>query len=1222
MFPILPNTLCCGLTGIVTVKRHVLAAGEAGKADDAADLFASIRKAGLPELFSGDINTKDFLLGPDRLDRLQEAICRYKLEENFREMYLQPERAGALKNLAAEMMSFVREQDSILQDNAARLSTEELETVNARLILLKDLQWVLERDVLQTIESIKDLAGTGSVPAISPQALCLYRQINFLLNCLDRLEVRGRDSAGIQVVFTIRREEDFSGVIDKLRKTDLYQDFLDRSADGDLRNGSIHACRAPGRVSVSFTYKTASIIGELGRNVRQLRASIRSDALLELFAVLDMDSDVSFAHTRWASVGSITEENCHPVNNFAQSRHSDEVPPGGFCDIPAGMKFDGATFYPAYGSGNWSISAAMNGDIDNYPGLRAALEETRGVRISSELTTDTKIIPLQIDKYLRDGKFFEEAFRLALNDFEGSHAIAVLSNLEPGKAFLALRGSGQSIYVGICPDRYVFSSELYGIVEATPRFIKMDGEAPGPNGNGAGQIFILDQSGAGGLDGIKALHYSGAPVRLTGKDLKQAEITTRDIDRGNFPHYFMKEISESAVSVRKTLLGKYRLSRRDSRPELTFNLGEDIIPARVCQGLESGKIRNIVLIGHGTAAVAGTAIADGIQRYLHGSKIKVEAKRASELSGFFMEDDLADTLIIPVTQSGTTTDTNRAVAMASERGASIIAIVNRRQSDITHKANGVFYTSDGRDIEMSVASTKAFYSQIVAGHVLGLALADIMGTLSAERAAEEILRLEQIPELMGRVLQLQMDIKESVLKTAKLKKYWAVVGSGPNKAAADEIRIKLSELCYKTISSDVVEDKKHIDLSSEPLIIVCAAGNPESVLGDVVKDVSIFKAHKAAVVVFADEGETRFDGIADSVIRVPRAPLPLSVILNTLAGHLWGYYAACNINDDAAFFREYRKALNLAVKDQDNKNYSLYQRLFDRKLHGILKEFSEQFTERKNRGIFTLMNSRTIADILLLTKYVAGKLPLEDFWDDFSAQSENISPIDLLNISFGHAIDELSRPIDAIRHQAKTVTVGTSRKEEMLQGVIFDLLWSLKFSPKNLKTENILELDRVQKAIAGVRGYTLYQIGNLDLEGAPTEETTISIVDRAGIALQMKSRVESSKLLMGAKKTIVRTGHVYIGRGNSDGASIIILPLLGAGPGVSHLMLIHINYNEELTLPEKIKVLGCRVNDIRNLVNEYNLPWNDTYIDSIPLESIFSEPVEVIAGQIRIKLNP
>ena len=120
--------------------------------------------------------------------------------------------------------------------------------------------------------------------------------------------------------------------------------------------------------------------------------------------------------------------------------------------------------------------------------------------------------------------------------------------------------------------------------------------------------------------------------------------------------------------------------------------------------------------------------------------------------------------------------------------------------------------------------------------------------------------LERIPDLMTGVIEKSPEIEASVRKVTDHKKYWAIVGSGPNKAAADEIRIKLSELCYKTISSDVVEDKKHIDLSSEPLIIVCAAGNPEVVIGDIVKDVAIFKAHKAAVVVFAEEGKTASPG--------------------------------------------------------------------------------------------------------------------------------------------------------------------------------------------------------------------------------------------------------------------------------------------------------------------------------------------------------------------------
>jgi glucosamine--fructose-6-phosphate aminotransferase (isomerizing) len=104
---------------------------------------------------------------------------------------------------------------------------------------------------------------------------------------------------------------------------------------------------------------------------------------------------------------------------------------------------------------------------------------------------------------------------------------------------------------------------------------------------------------------------------------------------------------------------------------------------------------------------------------------------------------------------------------------------------------------------------------------------------------------------------------------------------------------------------------------------------------------------------------------------------------------------------------------------------------------------------------------------------------------------------------------------------------------------------------------------------------------------------------------------------MGTKKTIVSTDHVYLGRGKSDGAPILIIPLLGDKPGVRSLLLIHIVFNEALTLKEKKEVLGYQYNDIRNLINEYNLPWNDRYLESLPLEMLLSEPLDMIAGQIR-----
>src|SRR3546814_5304605 len=105
----------------------------------------------------------------------------------------------------------------------------------------------------------------------------------------------------------------------------------------------------------------------------------------------------------------------------------------------------------------------------------------------------------------------------------------------------------------------------------------------------------------------------------------------------------------------------------------------------------------------------------------------IEALPATWLSGFGLRDDMSDTLVIAISQSGTTTDTNRTVDLVRGRGAKVLAIVNRRGSDLTDKADGVLYTSDGRDVEMSVASTKAFYAQIAAGFLLAWAIAEEVG---------------------------------------------------------------------------------------------------------------------------------------------------------------------------------------------------------------------------------------------------------------------------------------------------------------------------------------------------------------------------------------------------------------------------------------------------------------------------------------------------------------
>ena len=384
--------------------------------------------------------------------------------------------------------------------------------------------------------------------------------------------------------------------------------------------------------------------------------------------------------------------------------------------------------------------------------------------------------------------------------------------------------------------------------------------------------------------------------------------------RGDFDHYLLKEISESPASVRKTLRTDEDL------------LPEDLLAEDLTERIRSGKITKIVAIGQGTAAVAAQSFVAACRDEFQHDAPSVMAMVASELSGFAMDNDMSDHLIVAISQSGTTTDTNRTVDLAKSRGAAVIAIVNRRNSDLTDRADAVFYTSDGRDVEMSVASTKAFYSQIVAGFLLAFNLADLLGLQNPNR--QRILSgLQQLPDTLTKLLERRSEIREVARQVATQRRDWAVVGSGRDRIAAEEVRIKLSELCYKSVSCDSIEDKKHIDLSSEPLIVVCAAGISGSNAEDIHKEVSIYLAHKACPVVFVAEGAAATQHQAANasqnasniaspyIIELPVAAPELAFVSSAMAGHLFAYEAALAVDSLADPLRSTRALLEQAIAE-------------------------------------------------------------------------------------------------------------------------------------------------------------------------------------------------------------------------------------------------------------------------------------------------------------------
>ena len=638
------------------------------------------------------------------MEALWQKVHAFNTDAPFFMIFSDKKAQRQLRQMAERLAALTVSERDLLSEQMGHLSAEHVDLMARSIEKLKDIHWRLENDILANIEKIQNLANCDPKEP-SAASVSLFKKLNAVLNSIDRLEVRGRDSAGISILF-IFKEADFQKGQDTLEQAGHLVQFNERCDPDPLVNGGINvrpSTRANGKkqVAVAVTYKVALEIGSLGDNVDYLRRQIANDAVFQILATIPADFDTVSAHTRWASVGAITEANCHPVDNHITGDKSAS------CGI---------------------IHTCLNGDIDNFQLLRAELEGP-DTQIHSDITTDTKIIPLKIQQYVYQGHAIDEAFRLAVNDFEGSHAISMHTDLAPGKLFLAQRGSGQAIFVGIADEHYMASSEVYGFVEETPYYLKLDGEKTitGKQGRTQGQIFVLDQTGDGGLDGISACYYDGTPLVLTERDRKYTEITTRDIDRQNFPHYFLKEISESPASVDKTLQNRWKFKEADPS-QYTIALDETIIPQSLQKALTSDQIKRIFFIGQGTAGVAALACANILNYYLDSPAIQISALKASEFSGFNLNEHdsphaMSDTLIVAISQSGTTTDTNRTVDMVKERGSYTLAIVNRRDSDITFKVDGVMYTSSGRDIEMSVASTKAFYSQIVAGAVLGLYIA-------------------------------------------------------------------------------------------------------------------------------------------------------------------------------------------------------------------------------------------------------------------------------------------------------------------------------------------------------------------------------------------------------------------------------------------------------------------------------------------------------------------
>ena len=986
------------------------------------------------------------------------------------------------------------------------------------------------------------------------------------LSAIDRLEVRGRDSAGLQLTL-------WNHCLDPADPA-----VVARTADPLHRTGSVRVLDGGG---LAFVVKVAAEIGELGDNTAALRGALAADGLLARALAAPAVEGSLLGHTRWASVGLISEPNAHPLD----STRADGEPSG-------------------------VVTAVQNGDVDNHVDLVVA----EGLSVAPEITTDAKVVPTLCAAHLAAGHDHREAFRRTVSVIEGSLAIGAVVGDAPDRLLLALRGSGQGLYVGLAEDAFVVASEPYGVVEMTGRYLRMEGETPADPADPAasrGQIVELEAALAGTVEGIRRRSYDGRDLPVGGDDLTGAEITTRDIDRGDHPHFLLKEIGESPASVRSTLRGRLA---GDAVGGFEVRLGVASLGEDLRADLASGAIRRVLVIGQGTAAVAAMAVARSLADELAGSGIEVDALPATELSGFGLSPDMADVMVVAISQSGTTTDTNRTVDLVRSRGARVVAIVNRRNSDLVDRSDGVLYTSDGRDVEMSVASTKAFYAQAVAGVLLAVAVADAAGLPGSPERSEVLAGLQGLPDAMDDVLAMRDRIAEIAERHAPARRYWAVVGSGPNLIAAREIRIKLSELCYKSIAADATEDKKHIDLSAEPMILVCATGLVGSTADDVAKEVAIYRAHRAAPVVVADAGSSRFAGALD-VIAVPQVHPSLAFLLSAMVGHLFGYEAARAIDAQA---RPLRKA-HAAIEHEAQRRQSTAAEpgeAADGTLLEDLRVAASAFSDELRSGRLNgNLEASTAVRLSTHFRFALGDVPLESYQLEFGRVGTPALVLDDLAASLTVAIEELTRPIDAIKHQAKTVTVGISRTDETLfEARLARVVLDAGTPRDSLSYRTLRVLVALDPAVAEVVGFTRYRVDGLD---GPVP--TVAIMDRGGVSIGIPSRTDRDPTLRGTKHRVAVERDVLVTRGARDDRTIVLVPEVKDRETVG-LTLLHVVLRDRLApdvLRGVLQGYDNRYGAVRDAVCETEPDLRDDLLAELPVVDLLTEPVLVVADRLR-----
>jgi glucosamine--fructose-6-phosphate aminotransferase (isomerizing) len=361
--------------------------------------------------------------------------------------------------------------------------------------------------------------------------------------------------------------------------------------------------------------------------------------------------------------------------------------------------------------------------------------------------------------------------------------------------------------------------------------------------------------------------------------------------------------------------------------------------------------------------------------------------------------------------------------------------------------------------------------------------------------------------------------------------------------------------------------------------------------------------------VIADHGEHERFSAAAHVIAVPAVEPELAFVLSVMVGHLFGYEAALAIDAHA---RPLRGALS-AIEGIADGSWTSTDAMLRALAPSLEVSAAEFFTGLRSGAYNGNLEAATAVRVASLLRYATGVLPVEGYELEYQRVGTPEAIVEGLADALTTAIGELTRPVDAIKHQAKTVTVGISRSEDELLGVpLVASALAAGASVERLSYRGLRTLARLAPAVVEVEGFTRYRI-----EGDVTAAATIEIVGRGGVAAGLSSRTESDNRLLGAKHRAAQEREVTVAVGARDGRSLILVPETEAG-AVRGMTLLHVQVRESLSAAETRAVLEGyrdRYAALVDAVTETEAAFSDERLEQIPLLDLLTLPVRVLAEQ-------